>query len=91
MKAACHSQTDIANGIIVSNMKTIAITIDNDVIRRIDNVASNRSEFIRRAVDDYLSRMERAAEEEHERKIFKRNRSQLRRQAVALIKEQAKS
>jgi metal-responsive CopG/Arc/MetJ family transcriptional regulator len=72
-------------------MKTIAITIENDVIRRIDHVASNRSEFIRRAVDDYLERIERTEEEDRERGIFKRNREHLRRQAVALIKEQARS
>ena len=78
-------------------MKTIAITIEEDDLRRIDNLAGsmpgrslNRSQFIREAVRDYLERIERAAEEKREREIFKRNRNRLHQQATALIKEQAK-
>lgn len=78
-------------------MKTIAITIDEDILRRIDDVAAgqgklavNRSKFIREAVKDHLARIERASEEEREREIFRRNRSRLHKQAVALIKEQGK-
>ena len=72
-------------------MKTIAITIGTDILSRIDHTATNRSEFIRTAVDDYLSRMERADQEERERQILKRNRERLRREAIALIREQAKA
>ena len=78
-------------------MKTIAITIEEDDLRRIDNLADsmpghslNRSQFIREAVRDYLARIENAAEEEREREIFSRNRHRLYQQALALIKEQAK-
>ena len=78
-------------------MKTIAITIEEDDLRRIDDLAGsmserplNRSQFIREAVRDYLARIEKAAEEEREREIFKRNRHRLHQQALALIKEQAK-
>lgn len=82
---------------IINNMKTIAITMEEDDLRRIDDAARkvsgaphNRSQFIREAVRDYLSRIEKAAEEEREREIFKRNRRRLHQEALALIKEQAK-
>ena len=74
-------------------MKTIAISIDGDMLRRIDrlSVGVNRSQLIRKAVQDYLTHLERIAEEEREREIFKRNRRRLERQAIALVKEQAKA
>ncbi len=77
-------------------MKTIAITIDEDILIRIDKLAGNgdgggnRSKVIREAVREYLSRVEQVAEEGREGEIFRRHRTQLRRQAVALVKEQAK-
>jgi metal-responsive CopG/Arc/MetJ family transcriptional regulator len=71
-------------------MKTIAITIDDDVLNRIDHVADNRSEFIRKAVHEYLAQIGRLEEEQRERKVFKQNRERLRREAIALVKEQAK-
>ena len=72
-------------------MKTIAITIEEDVLDRIDKLAaSNRSGFIREAVRDYLARMDRQTEAEREREIFKRHGKRLHREALALIKEQAK-
>jgi metal-responsive CopG/Arc/MetJ family transcriptional regulator len=78
-------------------MKTIAITIEEDTLKRIDVVVAhegqaraNRSQFIRDAIKDYLTRTEKEKEEEREREIIKRNRSKLHRQAVALIKEQAR-
>ena len=73
-------------------MKTIAISIDEDMLQRIDrlSVGGNRSQLIRKAVQDYLTHLERIAEEEREREIFKRNRRRLERQAIALVKEQAK-
>ena len=78
-------------------MKTVAITIEEDTLRRIDEAAArtgrpstNRSQFIRDAIKDYLARIEKESEEEREREIFKRNRSKLHRQALALIKEQTK-
>lgn len=78
-------------------MKTIAITIDDNMLQRIDNFVAgngearpNRSQIIRQAVQEYLERMERLAEEEREREIFRRHRQRLARQATALVKEQAK-
>ena len=76
-------------------MKTIAITIEEDILERIDRLnseraeAPNRSRVIRTAVKEYLQRVERLAEEEQEREIFRRHRGKLSRQAAALVKEQA--
>ena len=82
---------------IVRNMKTIAITMDESILKNIDRlVADNsigwrsRSEIIREAVKQFVTRLERSAEEEREREIFYRQRERLNRQAAALINEQAK-
>ncbi|PYU93208.1 MAG: hypothetical protein DMG08_10815, partial [Acidobacteria bacterium] len=55
-------------------MKTIAVTIDESTLRRMDRLVArgdtqpgNRSAFIRRAVLDYVTRLERVAEEDRER------------------------
>ncbi len=75
-------------------MKTIAITIDEDILERIDKAAApggrTRSGFIREALRDYLFRIESQAEEEREREIFKRHRDRIHSQALALIDQQAK-
>jgi|GEM_PF-1897442 len=77
------------------NMKTIAVTVDEPALERMDKVVSarskgNRSELARAAIKDYVNRLDRAAEEEHERDVFQRHRKRLERHAVALVKEQAK-
>jgi len=78
-------------------MKTIAMTIDEPTLDRIDRLMSSnsvpwksRSEVIRHAVQQFVTRLERATEEEREREIFQRHGARLNRQAAALIKEQAK-
>ena len=77
-------------------MKTIAITIEDDILDRIDHLMerlperTNRSKIIREAVREYLVRVERTREEERERQIFRKNRKLLARQAEVLVKEQAK-
>jgi metal-responsive CopG/Arc/MetJ family transcriptional regulator len=78
-------------------MKTIAITIDEATLGRVDRLVSggdprsrNRSRIIREAVQDYLSRMERANEEERERAIYRKHRARIARQATVLVREQAK-
>ena len=79
-------------------VRTIAITIDENILGRIDRLAAkqaggsaNRSQIIRNAVQEYLGRIERLAEEERENQIFKKHRGRLARQAAALVKEQARS
>jgi len=78
-------------------MKTIAITIDEEMLARVDRLArspsrgkSNRSRLIRHAVQEYLLRLERMAEEAHEAAVVRRHRDRLAQQARALIREQAK-
>ena len=79
------------------NMKTIAMTIDEPTLKRIDRLMlsdavpwKSRSEVIRHAVQQFIARLERADEEEREHEIFRRHGARLNRQAAALIKEQAK-
>jgi len=78
-------------------MKTIAITIDEDVLERLDRVAQigggrgfNRSRIIRTAVRDYVTRLERELDDAREAAIVRRHRGTLARQAAALVRQQAK-
>jgi metal-responsive CopG/Arc/MetJ family transcriptional regulator len=77
-------------------MKTIAITIDEPTLQQLDHLvahnlttARNRSQIIRQAIKDFVSRQERLTEEEREREIFRRQRRLIAKQAAALVKEQA--
>jgi metal-responsive CopG/Arc/MetJ family transcriptional regulator len=73
-------------------MKTIAITIDDDTIARVDRLArGNRSQLIREAVREYVARLERLADEEREAAVVRRHRGRLKRQAAALVRAQARS
>lgn len=78
-------------------MKTIAITIAEDTVDRVDKLVNqpesswgSRSEFVRQALQAYLADLEKRRQEEKEREIFRRYRQRLHRQAAALIQEQAK-
>ena len=78
-------------------MQTIAISMDESTLRSIDRMAPangrkrrNRSELIRQAVQEFVARLEREAREERERAIIHRHRRRLRREAFALVKQQAK-
>ncbi len=78
-------------------MKTIAITIDEDTLRSIEEIskkssvrARSRSRIIRLAIKEFVSRRQQQAREAREREIFKRHRTRMARQARALISEQAK-
>ena len=82
---------------IIPAMKTIAITIDEHMLQRLDllvahngTAARNRSQIIRQAVADFDTRQERVTEEEREREIFRRHRQRIAKQANALVAEQAK-
>ena len=79
------------------DMKTIAITIDEPTLKKVDRLTAdtsfsfkNRSDVIRRAIVQFIKRLEREVEEEREAEIFRKHKSRLNRQAVALIKEQAR-
>ena len=78
-------------------MKTIAISIEEDTLDRVDRLTKssrqagkNRSHVIRLAIREYVSRLERLAEEEREAVIVRKHRGRLARQAKALVREQAK-
>ena len=75
-------------------MKTIAISIDEETLERIDQMAKrrgmNRSEVVREAAQDYIAEKEAETEEERERKIFRRHKKKLKKQTASLIREQAK-
>ena len=76
---------------IISNMKTIAITIEADLLERVDRLAGkNRSKAIRQAVREYVVRLEQDAEDACEAAVVRRHRSRLARQARELVREQAK-
>ena len=75
-------------------MKTIAITIDEESLRRLKQLETieekNRSEIVREAVSLYLGERERREQEDREAEIFRKHRKKLYRQAAALIREQEK-
>lgn len=84
-------------------MKTIAISIDEATLGALDRIAASRprsarrspvgrrggrSELVRRALRDYISRQEREQREARERVAIARHRELLARQAAALVQEQ---
>jgi len=72
-------------------MKTIAITIDAETLARMDRLGGrSRSRTIREAVQEYVARRERWADEKREAAIIRRHRVRLARQAAALVAAQAK-
>lgn len=80
-------------------MKTIAISIDEASLSAIDRMArtvrgrgakpANRSELVRRAVQEFIARHKRREREEEDRRILAANRQRIARQAEALVAEQA--
>ena len=86
-----------------SNMKTIAITIDEETLRAVDKLAeggqptrgrrsgTSRSAVVRTALRLYVEARGREEREGRERLIFARHREALARQAKALVSEQAGS
>lgn len=79
-------------------MRTIAITIDDDMLVRVDRLAraegrarKNRSRVIRQAVQEYVSRLEQVAEDDREAAIVRRHRARLAQQSGALVRAQAKA
>jgi metal-responsive CopG/Arc/MetJ family transcriptional regulator len=80
----------------MTNMKTIAVTIDEATLKLLDELHATqpgrkRSALVRAALREFAERERRRVIEEREREIFRKNRKQLERQARALIKEQART
>ena len=77
-------------------MKTIAVTIDEPTLAKVDGVLErypdaehNRAALVREALHDYLRRLDARAAEEEERVIWRRHRSKLEGELEALVQEQA--
>lgn len=77
-------------------MKTIAITIDEAMLKRLDNLATvsprprSRSALVRAALCEFLERERRQGIETREREVLRKHRRRLAHQARALIAEQAR-
>jgi len=91
------------NGSKLLNMKTIAISIDAETLRRLDRIAGasrprapskrrrpNRSEIVRLALTEYVANRERQDREERDRRALAGGSARLRREEEALVAEQAK-
>jgi Arc/MetJ-type ribon-helix-helix transcriptional regulator len=78
-------------------MKTIAITIDEETLARIDELTASsdrfgsRSALVRDALAAYVAREQRIVEEKRERQVVRRHRRSLNEQLEALVDEQARS
>ncbi len=81
---------------IISNMKTIAITVDEETLALIDDLYGSstkfrsRSALVRAAIREYAEQVQRRREEEREREIIRKNKDLLDRELKALIAEQAR-
>jgi len=83
------------------DMKTIAVSIDEASLAAVDRLAqaagrrrgrkraANRSEVVRRAVQEFIARQRRNEREERDRRILGTHRDRIERQATALVAEQA--
>lgn len=77
-------------------MKTIAVTIDDDTLKLLDELTARaptpraRSSVVRAALREYAEREHRRVIEEREREIFRKNRKQLAREARLLMRDQAR-
>jgi metal-responsive CopG/Arc/MetJ family transcriptional regulator len=81
---------------VLCNMKTIAITIDEQTLQSVDELIGasrqlrNRSVVVRLALREFAERERRRLAEERERAVLRKQRGRLARQARALIAEQAR-
>jgi metal-responsive CopG/Arc/MetJ family transcriptional regulator len=82
-------------------MRTIAISIDEASLAEVDRLAraarrkpgasgrGSRSEVIRQAVREFVTRHRKREREESDRRILAKNREKIERQTNALVAEQA--
>lgn len=77
-------------------MKPMTITIDDETLRLLDELATaarhirSRSALVRAAIREFVERERRSQLEERERDILRKHRRKLDRQVRALIREQAR-
>jgi len=85
------------NADTLSNMKTIAVTIDETTLKLLDELAKtsprlrSRSALVRAALREFAERQQRREIEAKESEVFRKHRKRLARQARVLISEQARS
>jgi Arc/MetJ-type ribon-helix-helix transcriptional regulator len=78
------------------DMKTIAISIDEGTLEKVDQLVErsarlrNRSTAIRLAIREFAERELKRQSDDREREILHRHRRRLARQARALVREQAR-
>ena len=77
-------------------MKTIAITIDDETLKLLNELTGgasrrSRSAVVRTALREFVERERRREVEAKESEVFRKHRKHLARQARALIAEQARS
>ena len=81
---------------IISNMKTIAITVDEETLELIDELRGSNAEFasrsalVRAAIREYAARLRKRLEEERERELVHQNKELLNKELKALVEEQAR-
>lgn len=93
----------IGHYVSIVNMKTIAITIDEDTLKAIDTLVRgdagarrkgargpSRSAIVRMALAEFLARRRRAQRDEHDRQVIAENRERLLADAKGLVAEQAR-
>ena len=82
---------------MIVNMKTIAITVDEETLARIDELTASsdrfgsRSALVRDALATYVARERRLAEEGRERRIIREHKQSLNQELEALVDEQARA
>jgi metal-responsive CopG/Arc/MetJ family transcriptional regulator len=80
----------------MGNMKTIAVTIDDETLKLLDEQTARgpsrrgRSAMVRVALRDFAQRERQRVTEEREREIFRKHRKQLACEARQLTKDQAR-
>ncbi|MXX73777.1 MAG: ribbon-helix-helix protein, CopG family [Holophagales bacterium] len=76
-------------------MKTIAVTIDEETLDRVDELRSSsdryssRSALVRAALAGFVARERRLREEDRERRIIQEHKGSLADELAALVAEQA--
>ena len=81
---------------IISNMKTIAVTVDEVTLKVLDELTDasprlrSRSAVVRTALREFAERERRREIEAKEGEVFRKHRKRLARQARILISEQAR-
>ena len=86
----------------MSSVKTIAISIDTEILHRLELIVRaspkdpsskrrrpNRSEVVRLALEEFVTRRERRDREERDRIALATDSARLRREEEALVAEQA--